>query len=215
MPVSLDVAFVDLPNNAGVEELQPLFDEPSVIVRRVLRAEDLGAPDMVVIPGTEATLADLAWLRERGLDRALLEAASRGSVLFGICGGFQMLGSRLLDPERVEKGAGEADGLSVFEMETRFTRDLIDEPVTAQGGGGFLAANESVSGWEEHGGRSVMRGDVLNLLDRDALGGTACPLMVATRDMGAFGTYLHGVLADTTFRRRLLDHLRERRSARG
>lgn len=213
--MKLDIAFVDLPNVGRAEEFEPLFAEPEVSVRRVVHAKDLGEPDMVVIPGTEATLADLAWMRERGLDRAVLEAGARGSVLFGICGGFQMLGGRLLDPERVEKGDVEAPGLGVFDMETRFSRDLIDEPVTAMGGGGFLGQGVPVTGWEEHGGRSIVRGDVLELLDRDALGGTACPLMVATRDLGAFGTYLHGVLADAGFRARLLDHLRSRRAPRG
>ena len=212
----LTIRVLKLPYSAHPEEFDALAAEPDVDLRHVSEAADLGLPDMVILPGSERTIPDLEHLRATGLDTALRRALENGALLFGICGGFQMMGGALRDPDRLEGGAPEAAGLGVFDMSTVFTRELIDEPVRARGArGGFLAAGAPVAGFELHGGRSTLDDrDAGPLFEESAQGGSACPLGIATRDLSAMGTYLHGVLADPVFRARILEHLRERRRER-
>lgn len=209
----LTVRIVRLPNSAVPEEFAALEAEPGVELRFVDRPEELGVPDMVVLPGSEATIPDLAAMRESGMEAAVRAAIAGGALLFGICGGFQMMGSVLEDPEALEGGAPRAAGLGMFDLATIFTRERIDDRVEASAAdGGFLPAGERVSGFELHGGRSTLRGgDVVRLFQESVRGGSRCPLGIATRDYAAMGTYLHGVLADPVFRKRLLQHLRRRK----
>jgi adenosylcobyric acid synthase len=209
----ITVRIVRLPNSAIPEEFDALAAEPDVDLAFVDAPAKLGVPDMVVLPGSEATIPDLTHMRETGMDAAVRRAAERGSLLFGICGGFQMMGSELHDPEGLEGGAPSATGLGVFDVTTRFTREQIDEPVRATGVGGFLPEGGEVSGFELHGGQSTLRGEAaVPLFKEPACGDSSCPLGIATRDYAAIGTYLHGVLADPLFRRHILDHLRSRKA---
>ncbi|MFN2433025.1 MAG: hypothetical protein ABR599_09495 [Gemmatimonadota bacterium] len=214
----LTVRILRLPHSAHPEEFEALAAEPEVDLRFVDRAEELGVPDMVVLPGSEATIPDVTRMRETGMDAAVRRAAERGSLLFGICGGFQMLGTELHDPEGLEGGAPTANGLGVLPVRTTFTRNSIDERVQASAGrAGFLDPGATVSGFELHGGCSTVEegADVVSLLQENAKGDSICPLALATRDYAAMGTYLHGILADPVFRRRILEHLRSRRRQRG
>jgi adenosylcobyric acid synthase len=207
---------VRLPHSAVPEEFDALAAEADVDLAFVDDPAHLGVPDLVILPGSEATIPDIDAMRERGMDLAVRRAAEGGSLLFGICGGFQMMGTEVLDPERLEGGAERARGLGIFDLETTMTRDRIDAPASATAaGGGLLEAGERVSGFELHGGKSVLRdADVVSLFSEQAAGGGACPLAIATRDYAAMGTYLHGILADPVFRGRILAHLRARRASR-
>ncbi len=209
----ITVRIVRLPNSAMPEEFDALAAEPGVELAFVDSPAELGVPDMVVLPGSEATIPDLAHMRETGMDAAVRRAAEGGSLIFGICGGFQMMGSELHDPQGLEGGAPRATGLGVFDLVTRFTRDEIDEPVRVTGAaGGFLPKGGEVSGFVLHGGRSTLRGeDAVPLFTEPARGASSCPLGIATRDYSAMGTYLHGVLADPLFRRCIIEHLRSRK----
>jgi adenosylcobyric acid synthase len=212
----LKVRVVRLPNTAVPEEFEALAGDPEVDFAFIERPEELGAPDMVILPGSRATIPDLQFMRERGMERAIREAVGRGALLFGICGGFQMMGAELHDPERLEGGAAHTRGLGIFPLTTTFTGERIDEPVEATAApGSFMEAGESVRGFELHGGRSALLDDrVLPLFREQARGCPDCPLAIAAPDFAAIGTYLHGVLADPVFRRRLLDHLLTRRRTR-
>jgi adenosylcobyric acid synthase len=210
--VVLAVRVIRLPNSAVLEEVEALAAEPDVDLRFVDGPHDLEGADMVILPGSRGTIPDLSHLRERGYEGALRAAVEAGSVLFGICGGFQMLGTELHDPEGLEGGAASAAGLGFFDLVTTFTRDRIDEPVQATASAGFLAEGDRVSGFELHGGRSTLRDDGLVRLFQDSVrGGGDCPLGVTTREYAVMGTYLHGVLADPVFRSRILEHLRRRK----
>ena len=216
-PRPLTVRIVRLPNSAIPEEFDALAAEPDVDLAFVDDPAELGVPDLVVLPGSEATIPDLAAMRERGLDAAVRRAAEGGALLFGICGGFQMMGTDVLDPEGLEGSAPHAKGLGIFDLETTMTREKIDAPATATAAapGGLLEAGERVSGFELHGGKSVLRDpDAVILFEEETAGSAGCPLGITTRDYAAMGTYLHGVLADPVFRGRILDHLRARRGAR-
>src|SRR5206468_7119885 len=117
---ALDVAAIAFPRISNFTDLDALAIEPGVGVRLVEHPAGLGRPDLVILPGTKATVADLAWLRGRGLDRAI-EAA--GCAVLGICGGYQMMGRTITDD--VESGAGRVDGLGWLDAATAFGPDKI------------------------------------------------------------------------------------------
>ncbi|MEA3019596.1 MAG: adenosylcobyric acid synthase [Actinomycetota bacterium] len=115
-----DVAVVRFPNVSNITDLDPLRAEPGISVRLVTDARQLGNPDLVVLPGTRSTVADLQWLRVRGLDVAIRESSA---VVLGVCGGYQMMGTRITDD--VESGAGAVDGLGWLDVETVFQSEKI------------------------------------------------------------------------------------------
>ena len=116
----LDVAVIRLPRISNFTDFDPLQRHPVVGLRYVEQAEELGRPDLVVLPGTKSTLADLRWLRQSGLEAAIFKLASRGTPVIGICGGYQMLGKRLSDPLGVE-GGGSMDGMGLLDTTTVFS----------------------------------------------------------------------------------------------
>lgn len=118
----LDVAVVRLPRISNFTDFDPLQRHPAVGLRYINQPEELGRPDLVILPGTKSTLADLRWLRQSGLEAAILKLASRGTPVIGICGGYQMLGRTLSDPLEVE-GGGSLDGMGLLESTTVFSAE--------------------------------------------------------------------------------------------
>ncbi|HET9874936.1 MAG TPA: cobyric acid synthase, partial [Mycobacterium sp.] len=114
------VAVIRLPRISNVTDVDALGLEPGLDVVFASDPRALADADLVVLPGTRATIADLAWLRSRGLDSAVLTHAAAGKPVLGICGGFQMLGRAIRDPEGVEDQVAEADGLGLLDVETCF-----------------------------------------------------------------------------------------------
>ena len=209
----LQVALVRFPDAGEMQEFDALFREEGVEARWVASAAEVAGADLVILPGSEKTLRDLAWMRDRGIDAAVMDAHRRGAVLLGICGGFQMMGGTLSDPQRSEGGDARAEGLGLLRMDTVFgSGDPIEEPTVGTASGVLLPEGHRVSGRELHGGRSTLRGDEhLTLFGDDVKGGGSCPLGLATRDLGVIGTYLHDVVADREFRARLLELVRRKR----
>lgn len=119
------VAVVRLPRISNFTDVDALGLEPDLDVVFVADPRDLGDADLVVLPGTRATVADLAWLRSRGLDRAIVEHARRGRPVLGICGGCQMLGRSVADPSGVEGAAAVVDGLGLLDLVTTFTAEKV------------------------------------------------------------------------------------------
>ena len=180
---ALDVAVIRFPRIANFTDLDPLTMEPAVGVRFVDRPAALGRPDLVVLPGTKATVSDLEWLRGRGLHTAI-EAC--GAPVLGVCGGYQMMG-RTIDDE-IESKRGAVGGLGWLDAETVFEPTKI----TRQRRG--TALNQRVTGYQIHHGR-VTAADPWITLD-DAYG--AHPEGSRT---GRFsGTTLHGLFEDDGFR---------------
>ncbi|MQY11043.1 Cobyric acid synthase [Streptomyces sp. RB5] len=179
------VAVVRLPRISNFTDVDALGLEPGLDVVFAAGPRDLTDADLVVLPGTRATLADLAWLRSRGLDRALAEHARRGRPLLGICGGFQMLGRVISDPYGVEGESGaEAEGLGLLDVRTDFTPD---KHLRLPAG---TALGVPAAGYEIHHGR-VTRGD-------------AEPFLGGARTGKVFGTMWHGSLEGDALRRAFL-----------
>jgi adenosylcobyric acid synthase len=187
----LRVAVVRLPWLSNFTDLDPLVTEPGVIVGFTTAPAEVLAADLAVVPGTKATVADLAWMRRMGLDRTLAERAARGLPTLGICGGYQLLGERIVD--QVESDAGEVAGLSLLPVETVFEpAKVLGNPAgTAPWLGGVAA-----SGYEIHHGRTrTVAGQPA--LDSDN-GDRGC------RHGPVVGVAWHGIFEGDGFRRAFL-----------
>ncbi|HZR98350.1 MAG TPA: cobyric acid synthase [Chloroflexota bacterium] len=156
----VQVAVICFPRIANFDDFGPLEAEPGVRLQYVRAPADLGVPDLVILPGSKSTLADLAWLRASGLGAALLRLHAAGVPILGICGGFQMLGTSLADPDGVEGEPGERAGLGLLPARTVFvadksTRQVCGEVAVETGVFGCLAGL-SLSGYEIHLGRTTV-----------------------------------------------------------
>jgi adenosylcobyric acid synthase len=196
---ALDVAAVRFPRLSNFTDLDALAIEPGVSVRLVTDAAGLGDPDLVVLPGTKATVADLEWLRGRGLDRAI---AARDVLVLGICGGYQMLGNRIVDD--VESARGEVQGLGWLDVETVFAA----EKTTRQRRG--LAMAQRVSGYEIHHGVTTRGPGAAGWVHLDDVHGCGDDGAVDP-EARALGTSLHGLFEEDGFRAMFLTEVGRRR----
>jgi adenosylcobyric acid synthase len=194
----LTVAVVRLRWISNFTDFDALAAEPGVVVRFTQSPADLLAADLAVLPGTKATVADLAWLRERGLDRALATRAARRQPTLGICGGYQMLGKRVVDP--VESAAGEVEGLGLLPVETVFAQDkALGNPA----GHAVAFGGAPVAGYEIHHGRVRRFGG--EPIVSSPNGEEGC------RSGAVQGLTWHGVFEGDAFRRAFLSWVAERR----
>ena len=115
----IDIAVVRIPRISNFTDFNPFERMPGVSLRYVQRVGDLKNPDMIILPGTKNTMEDLLWMRQNGMEAAILKAAASGTIIFGVCGGYQMLGETLADPLGVEAG-GTIKGMSLLPMDTVF-----------------------------------------------------------------------------------------------
>jgi adenosylcobyric acid synthase len=188
----LRVSVLRLPRMSNATDVDALAAEPGVLVRFAARPEECGDADLVVVPGTRATVEDLAWLRSRGLDAMLAERAAAARPVLGVCGGYQMLGRRIVD--EVESAAGEVPGLGLLPLETTFAGDRV---LTRPSG---RAGDLPVVGYEIHHGRiAVDGGEPLVSIDQ-ASGGASEGCRVGS----TWGTVWHGLLENDGYRRRFL-----------
>ncbi len=209
----LDIVVIRLPHMANFDDFDPLRRRPGVRVRFVERPEALGEPDLVILPGTKTTRPDLAFLRQRGLHDAIAAHSARGGCTLGICGGFQMLGERIDDPDGVEGAAGSVVGLGLLPAVTRFeaTKRTVQVrgTVVAEHGPVAGARGAPIAAYEIHMGRTAADAPPLFAL-ADAGGGTR-PEGVCSADGRVLGTYLHGLFHNALLRDAMLAWLAARR----
>ena len=176
----VDIAVVRLPRISNFTDFSPLGCYENVSLRYVTSPRELGAPDLIILPGTKSTIEDLRWLRQSGLEAALLKAASARTPLLGVCGGYQMLGRTISDPDGAEAAAGtEIAGLGLLDLETVFQGQKVQTQVQGafEGVEGFLAPLTGLryEGYEIHMGRS----------------GAPRPALMCQGNV--YGTYIHGL----------------------
>ena len=189
---TLDVAVVRLRWMSNFTDLDALAREPGVRVRFTRSAADVARADLVVLPGTKATVEDLRRLRAEGLDGALAARAAAGDPILGICGGYQLLGETIEDD--VESRAGEVAGLGLLPVTTTFEPDKVLRSVR-----GRSALLGDVTGYEIRHGRPAARGEALIGDDEGCVAG------------GTLGTSWHGLLEHDGARRALLRWVAARR----
>jgi adenosylcobyric acid synthase len=191
LDASLDVAVIAWPHLSNVTDVDAVALEPGVSVRLVEHAGALGDPDLVMLPGTKSTVADLEWFRGVGLDTAVEAAHRRGSLLLGVCGGYQMLGRTIND--EVESGRRHVTGLGYLDVDTAFGPDKV----TRQRRG--VGLGRPVSGYEIHHGRTARQEGVEAWLALDDGYGSEAE-GAASRDGSVLATSLHGLLESDAFR---------------
>ena len=202
----LRVAVVRLPRISNFTDLDALAHEPGVAVRFTDSPQEILAADLAVLPGTKATVADLEWLRSRGLDGALSERTRRGLPTLGICGGYQMLGERIRD--RVESGEGEVPGLRLLPVETVFEEDKI---LARPEGRALDFGDAPVSGYEIRHGRVLRLGAESLFAIDNPTNGTRDGGTEGCRIGSTFGTSWHGVFESDGFRGAFLCWVAEER----
>jgi adenosylcobyric acid synthase len=187
---------------ANFDDLDPLIAEPDVAVDFVRPGEALpGTADLVVLPGSKATLADLAFLRAQGWDLDIKAHLRRGGLLLGLCGGYQMLGCVIRDPLGVEGNPGEAPGLGLLEIATELTGDKTLAPAEGE----EVLSGAAVRGYEMHVGATGGPDRERPMLRLDGR-----PEGAVSADGRVFGCYLHGLFAADGFRHAFLNRIRER-----
>jgi adenosylcobyric acid synthase len=187
---------------ANFDDLDPLAAEPDVQLQIVWRGAPLpGDADLVILPGSKATLADLADLRDQGWDIDLAAHVRRSGAVLGICGGFQMLGRRIADPAGVEGPPGHAQGLRLLDVATVLTGDKQLHEVR----GRETASGAAIHGYEMHVGRTTGPA-----LERPMLDLAGHPDGAVSADGRIMGCYVHGLFAADGFRHAFLARLKER-----
>lgn len=167
-------------------------------------------PQAVLLPGTKSTLADLEWLRKTGLAEAVTQFARSGGAVVGICGGYQMLGERIEDPQYVESDLDGLDGLGLLPMRTSFLpkKATFQAQAHVQDGPGWLseAKGMPLSGYEIHMGETQSTTPWL-VIDRRSDEPVHVPDGCVSADGNVWGCYLHGLFANDGFRRAWLKSL--------
>ena len=176
----IDVAVIRLPRISNFTDFSPFERYENVSLRYVGKTEDLKDPDLIILPGTKSTIADLLWLRQSGLEASILKAASGGVPVFGVCGGFQMLGKRIADPNGVEAaGVTEIAGMGLLDTETVFYGEKVQtqtKGVLSGISGIFRGLNGlEYEGYEIHMGRGGEKG--APVVDKGSV----------------YGSYVHGI----------------------
>ena len=191
----LDIAVIRLPRISNFTDFNPLESIPGLSLRYVKHPSELGNPDMIILPGTKNTMEDLSAIRQSGMEASILKEAAKGKLIFGICGGYQMLGETLSDPDGVEAG-GTMKGMGLLPMDTVFAKNKTRTRVSgnfSQLTGDYQGlSGAEVEGYEIHMGETTWREEAHPATCiRDDITGTgksdgACLNNVC-------GTYVHGV----------------------
>ena len=214
---TLRVVVVRLPYISNFTDFDPFFCEPDVQLVYSTSPADIENADLLILPGSKNTVKDLLYLKERGIAGSIRRAAERGGRIAAICGGYQMAGRRICDPEHVESDHDEMEGLGLLDIETVFGQ--AKTTCQAEGrivNGPFgIGASETgqLKGYEIHMGESTGDIGVFEIRRLSATAGTkgGGALLDGSQKGSCFGTYLHGIFENDAFRRSLLNRLRERK----
>lgn len=203
-PADIRIAVIRLPRIANFTDFDPLDAESTVQLDYIGLNQPLGHPDAVILPGTKTTIPDLLALKESGMAQNIQDYIAAGGQVMGICGGYQMLGQTITDPQGLEGHPGEYDGLKLLPIKTMIDRQKISTKRVVTSA--YPQAGFPIKGYEIHQGRT-------QVLDRE----TATPLFeetnlgVINQSQSIWGHYLHGIFDNSAWRRAWLNHLRKPR----
>jgi adenosylcobyric acid synthase len=200
----ISIAVIRLPRISNFTDFDPLEAEPSVSLRYVSPKQSLGHPDAVIIPGSKTTIADLIILHKTGMAEEIQNYIAAGGTILGICGGYQMLGKILADPEGIEGQEGRYKGLDLLPLKTVIAGQKVARQrlVTSN----FPQEGLPVLGYEIHQGRTrlIETEGTQALFDDPNLG-------IVDQSQSVWGTYLHGIFDNGPWRRAWLNRLRQQR----
>ena len=212
----LDIAVIGFPHIANFDDFDPLEREPGVRLRYVEANDELGEPDLIILPGTKSTVADLVHLRTTGRDQKIIHRVASGTPIIGICGGYQMLGVTIHDPDGIESGTPVTAGLSLLAVASRFLPVKSTHQIEARAvlGRGLLAKATGIPirGYEIHLGQtsSVNPSRPFQIEQRSA---KSCSDLdgCLSEDGNVLGTYIHGLFHNDHLRHAILSELAERK----
>ena len=196
----VDIAVIRLPHISNFTDFAPLERHPALGLRYVEREKELGTPDFLILPGTKNTMGDLKWMRQNGLEAAVRRLWEQEIPILGVCGGYQMLGRCLSDPEGAEFG-GETAGMGLLPADTRFARRKITVQTEATVPAGPFAGAK-LRGYQIHMGRTETEAEPFCVLPDGTADGAVSGLV--------FGTYLHGLFDSGELTAALADWLLRR-----
>ena len=215
---SLDIAVVRLPRIANFDDFDPLVREPRVRLRYISAKEEIGRPDLIVLPGSKTTVADLQWMREIGIAHEVKVRRQKGTPLIGICGGYQMLGERILDPDGVESPVAETQGLELLPLSTTFaatktTHQVRGSVAPSASSIGLLSGCDTgvITGYEIHMGQTYGKSHAPFRITERSGSATNSPDGAIDADGLTLGTYMHGLFHNHSLRHALLTNLAKRR----
>ncbi|SMO90444.1 cobyric acid synthase [Melghirimyces algeriensis] len=201
----IDIAVIRYPRISNFTDIDPFFAEPDCNVRWITKAEQLGTPDLVILPGSKSTLQDLMFLKKSGIAEKLEWLNRRTkTMIFGICGGFQMLGLSVSDPHEMESSNHYETGLGFLRLRTTITQRKTT--VLSQGTMNFAQCSIPVTGYEIHMGQSLFEGSFERLIQTKNHE-EGCK----SEDERVIGTYFHGIFHNDLFREMLLNRIRKQK----
>ncbi len=201
--VDLNIAVIRLPHIANFTDFDPLEAESTVSLKYVSLSQNLGRPDAVILPGSKTTCADLSELYNSPMAKQLIQYLSNGGTVLGICGGFQMLGQQIKDPDLNEGKNSMQYGLGLLPLNTTMGREKITRQ--RQVHSVFLPVEKKITGYEIHQGISQYTNQDFHFLFEDE------SLGIANHQLSVWGTYLHGIFENGNWRRQWLNHLRKKK----
>jgi len=207
----INIKILFLPHVSNFTDFDPFEDEPDVNLRYLRPGESVGKTDVLILPGSKNTIDDLSYLREKGIDKEIIGLARNGSAtIVGVCGGYQILGKAMLDPDAIESLTKRIAGLGLLDVETTF----LAEKKLCQAEAIHIQSGLSVHGYEIHMGvteRGPDASPVFNITGRRSEGNWPPDDGATVEDGNVWGTYLHGVFDDDRFRRHFIDSIRLRK----
>ena len=210
----IDIAVIRLPRISNFTDFNPLETIEGVSLRYVSHVGELGHPDLILLPGTKNTMEDLLWMRQNGLEAAVLKEADKGTLIFGICGGYQMLGETLSDPEGVEAG-GSLKGMGLLPMDTVFagekTRTRVQGEFLPCTGAFAPLSGCAFEGYEIHMGVTTLKEKAEPAVKMKNHLGSKDSKLDGVRAGNVCGTYVHGIFDCESFARGMLQVLGEKK----
>jgi len=207
----LNIDVIYLPHISNFTDFDGLEKEPDVRLGYLKSPEELNNPDLIIIPGTKNTISDLKYLYKSGFAKKILSILNSGAMtqVMGICGGYQMLGSKIHDKNGLESGCRQTSGLNILPVETSLKTDKILSQVKAKD----LLSGMGLTGYEIHHGRTRITGNcrpAFEVFERNDKK-TRYPEGAVANDGRILGTYIHGIFDAEPFRRDFLNRLRRKR----
>lgn len=213
----IEIVVMRTPKISNFTDFDALAAEEDVVVRFIKQGDPIGNPDLIILPGSKNTTEDLLYLRQHGYDQEIAKLANNGVPVVGICGGYQMLGHEIHDPEHTESSFDKVDGLRLLPVSTTFEQDKITHQVTATCSRhaflGLAYDDNDLTGYEIHMGRTEFLEPVSHAFTITSRSGEQCASAdgVVRNDGLVMGTYLHGIFDNNQYRRAVINALRERK----
>ena len=205
----LTIGVVKFPRISNFTDFDPIDAEPTVNLKYITTTDELNNCDAVILPGSKTTIADLDWLRQTGIADSIPNYLTNGGTIMGICGGYQMLGTTLVDPTGIEGIAGEYPGLNLLPLQTTISeiKTTRQRATTSD----YPDQGISITGYEIHQGTTQWHSEQANISEYEQLF-TDQTLGIVDRERTLWGTYLHGIFDNGKWRRNWLNQIRSRQN---